>query len=53
MLGVGVSLKSSLSSPLPPSSITGGSRVGLFLGVLFFLSFTREKIYIYFLIFVT
>ena len=44
MLGVGVSLKSPLSSPLPPSSITGGSGVGFFLGVLFFLlSFTREK----------
>lgn len=43
MLGVGVSLKSPLSSPLPSSSITGGSGVGLFLGVLFFLSFTREK----------
>ena len=42
MLGVGVSLKS-LSGPLPSSSITGGSGVGLFLGVLFFLSFTREK----------
>lgn len=40
-----MSLVSPLFSPLPASSITGGSGVGFFLGVLFFflLSFTREK----------
>ena len=44
MSGVGVSLKSPLSGPFPASSITGGSGVGFFLGVLFFLlSFTSEK----------
>lgn len=44
MLGVGVSLKSPLSGPLPASSITGGSGVGFVLGVLFFLfSFASEK----------
>lgn len=43
MLGVGVSLKSPLSGPLPASSITGGSGVGFVLGVLFLLSFASEK----------
>lgn len=41
--GVGVSLDSALSSPLPASSTTGASGFGSFLGVFFLLSFTREK----------
>ncbi|VCW96954.1 unnamed protein product, partial [Gulo gulo] len=42
--GVGVSLMSPLSSPLPTSFTTGGSGVGFFLGVFsFLLSVTRKK----------
>lgn len=41
--GVEVGLTSPVSCPLPSSSTAAGSGGGFFLGVCFFLSFTKEK----------